>query len=453
MKSLQKIIHPDLLNGSIIKSLLAFLLPIIISQVFQQLYNAADTVIVGHYLHENSLAAIGASASLFELLVGFGNGFGNGLSIVVARAYGAEKPLIVKKAVATSLLITAGITVLIMVISRIFLIPLLTLLGTPEEIINQSFDYISTVTLFCGVLFAYNLLAGLLRAIGNSFVPLIFLIISSLINILLDVIFITKLSMGVKGTAIATVIAQFISVILCLIYIFNKTKILIPSRKHFIPDARIYRDMLGQGMSMACMGSIVSSGSVIVQSAINGLGTQIIAGHIAARKIFSIVTIPILTLGMASSTFVSQNLGAGKIDRIKKGVRGAKIITSCWTVVLLIVLPLILRPLLQFLTGSTNETILNYATKYIMFMIPFYFVLGGLIVTRNALQGLGSKLLPLISSVIELLGKILFTIFVIPKLGQTGVILCEPLIWCVMFAQLIFVYLRHPVIRSQNKNS
>jgi len=440
--NIKKLIYPDLLNGSIFKSLICFMLPLLISYVFQQLYNAVDTIIVGHYLREESLAAIGASAALVELIVGFGLGIGNGLSIVAARAFGANDKEKLKSVVAASLVITAAITLIIMIVANLLLRPVLHLLGTPDAILEEAYSYISLISIFCGVMFAYNLCAGMLRAIGNSFMPLIFLIISSLMNISLDIVFITKLNFGIKGAAVATVISQGFSVILCLLYICKFTKVLIPARKSFKFNGALYRDLIGQGLSMALMGSIVSSGTVILQSAINGFGTFIIAGHIAARKILSFCTLPIFTMGMASSTFVSQNLGAKKFYRIKKGVRCADLVTICWCLMLLIVIPLLIKNLIWFMSGSSNPEVLDYGSKYMIFATPFFSVLAVLIVTRNSLQGLGAKLLPLISSIMELLGKILFTALIIPHLGVRGIILCEPLIWCVMTIQLVYVYVR-----------
>ena len=209
----------DLLKGNILKSLIIFAIPLFISNLFQQLYNTVDIMIVGHFLGDTSLAAIGASSPVYELLVGFALGIGNGLSMVVARSYGADDIKLLRKSVAGSIIIGCFITIIIMAISQLFLMPLLRVLNTPENIIEESYSYISTITIFVGVMFAYNLCAGLLRAIGNSFMPLVFLIISSVLNIGLDILFITKFNMGIKGAAVATVISQVISVILCIIYI------------------------------------------------------------------------------------------------------------------------------------------------------------------------------------------------------------------------------------------
>lgn len=439
--SLKRFVHPDLLHGSIFKAIVLFTLPLFVSYIFQQLYNAADTVIIGRLLDDSALVSIGACTALYELLVGFGIGFGNGLSIVAAKAFGAGEVEKLKKIMAASIVITIFVTVFIMILTAFGLKPIMVLLKTPADRLNEAYSYISVITQFCGVLFAYNLFAGMLRAIGNSFVPLLFLIFSSVLNVILDFAFI-KATGSIRGAAIATVIAQFVSGLLCLIYIFCAAKILVPSFKHFSFDSSLYKDLIGQGLSMAFMGAIVHSGTVILQSAINSLDQMIIAGHLCARKIFTLTNIPIITLGLAASTFVSQNYGAGQIERIRKGVRISIFITIVWTFLLFLPAWFLTEDLIKFITNSTNPILLDYAKKYILFTLPFYLVLGGLIVIRNALQGFGQKILPLISSVIELAGKISFTCLIIPKLGKWGVILCEPLIWCVMLVQLLTVYLR-----------
>jgi putative MATE family efflux protein len=444
MTKLNKIIHPDLLHDNIAKSLLCFALPVLVSYIFQQLYNAVDTIIVGHYLNENSLAAMGACSSIYDLIIGFGTGFGSGMGLVAARAFGAANEERLKKSVAASIVITIAVTLILIALSLLCVKPLLILLKTPSEILEESLSYIIVICIWCGVMFAYNLASGMLRAIGNSFMPLVFLIISAILNIFLDILFITKFNLGIKGAAIATVISQLISALLCLIYIFIKAKILIPSfkKRHFKFEKNIYKELLGQGLSMAFMSSLVSSGTVILQSAINSFGTIIMAGHVSARKIFSITNIPIITLGISSATFVSQNYGAGYIDRIKKGVKLGCTITTVWAILLVIVMPFVVRPLLSFISGSQNAELLDYGQKYLLFAFPFYIVLGVLIVLRNSLQGLGAKILPLGSSLIELLGKIIFTALIIPHLGIWGVILCEPLIWCVMTLHLIYAFVK-----------
>lgn len=439
----------DLLKGNILKSLLIFAIPLFISNLFQQLYNTADTMIVGHFLGDTSLAAIGACSAVYELLIGFALGIGNGMSMVVARSFGAGDERLLKRAVAGSLIIGAGITVVIMIISCIFLYPLLEVLHTPEEIIEESYSYIFVIVMCVGVMFAYNLLAGLLRAIGNSVMPLVFLVISSVVNIGLDILFITQFSMGIRGAAVATVIAQGFSSLLCLIYILWKAKILIPQKEHFRIEGRLYKELAGQGLSMGVMVAIVSAGTVILQFAINELGYLIIAGHTAARKLNSFCTMPLMTMALATSTFVSQNRGANQRERIIKAVRYSNWISVLWAAVITVILFFAAPVLVKFLSGSSEAVVIENGAMYLRINAPFYSVLGILLTMRNSLQGIGKKIVPLISSVIELVGKIVFVIFFIPILGYFGVIICEPIIWCLMCAQLVFTFYTDSYIRGK----
>ena len=439
----KRLIYPDLLNGSIFKSILFFMLPISTSHLFQQLYNTTDTIIVGYFLHENSLAAIGACAAVFEIIMNLGNGFGTGCSIVIARAFGSDDREYLKRAVAASVLIITVVSGLLTISCVLFLRPILTALKTPSIILEEAVSYISIIGIFCGVLFAYNLCAGMLRAVGNSFMPLLFLMVSSLLNVALDIVLITRFGMGVAGTAVATVIAQGVSVVLCILYTLKGAKVLIPSAASFRlrGAGRLYKDLIGQGLSMALMLSIVGSGTLILQSAINTFGTYIIAGHIAARKIFSLSTVFISSVGMTSATFVSQNYGAQNLTRIKKGVKIAVLMTVCYGIALTVLSPFIIRQVFEFVSGSKNPQLLAYGTRYLQFAFPFYAALGPLVVFRNSLQGIGAKLLPLVSSVVELSGKILFTVILIPNLGVLGIMLCEPLIWCAMAFQLVWAFI------------
>lgn len=451
-KHIKNFINPDLIHGGIFKSIFCFMIPIMVSYLFQQLYNTADTVIVGHFLQEKSLAAIGSCTPVFDLMLTIGNGFGTGCSIVIARAYGSGDRNYLKRSIAASIFIVIVISILLTVAGFFCLRPILNALKTPSSIIEESMSYITLVASFCGILFAYNLCAGMLRAIGNSFMPLVFLIISSLLNILLDILFITKLNTGVAGTAAATVIAQGFSVILCIIYILKGAKILVPSSVHFkfTGAARLYKELIGQGLSMALMMSIVCSGTIVLQSAINGFQTYIIAGHIAARKIFSLITVALFSIGMAASTFVSQNYGAGNVDRVKKGVNISVFMSMAYSFILTVLSPLIIPPVFAFVSGSKNEQVLEYGIRYLKFAFPFFIVLGPLVILRNSLQGLGAKILPLVSSFVELAGKILFTLFIIPKIGILGIILCEPLIWCFMTVQLVWAFAAK--LKNLNKN-
>lgn len=432
----------DLTKGNIFKSLMVFMIPILLANIFQQLYNTADTMIVGHYLGDNALAAMGATASVFELLVGFANGVGNGYSVVIARFIGARDNIRVKKAVATGIILTAILSLIIMGLSISILRPLMTLLNTPKEIFEVAYGYLFTVCIFVAVTAFYNLSGGILRAKGNSFIPLIMLFISSVLNIILDIIFIGYIHMGVKGAAIATVIAQFVSAVLCITYILVKEKDILPDKEHFIYDKDIYKDMIAQGLSMGLMMSIVSMGTVILSGAINKLGKDIIASYISARKIMSLGLIIISTLASSLTTFVSQNLGAKEYHRINDGIKISTGISIIWSLIMIIVLYAVADKLIYMISSSDNMTVINNGSMYLKISCLFYPPLAVLCNLRCALQGLGKKIIPLISSVIELLGKIVFVIFIVPVYGFMGVIMCEPVIWIFMMFELLWAYLK-----------
>ena len=437
----------DLIHGPIFKNLILFAIPIFISNLFQQMYNAADAMIVGNVLGDTSLAAVGACGSIYELLVGFGIGIGNGLAIVTARAYGAEDAAKVKKTVAGAIVIGLAASAIITAAGLIFLYPLLEALDTPPEIIEEAYSYIRPIAQYVVVMFAYNLCAALLRAVGNSVMPLIFLIFSSCLNIGLDYAFVAG-GMGVKGAAMATVLSQAVSVVLCIFYIARRVKHLVPGREHFAIEKGLYREMITQGLSMGLMSSIVSAGSVILQYGINGLGTLVIAGHTAARKLFTFTDMPVIAMATAGSTFVSQNRGADKPERIRRGMRQIWLFGFGTAVVMTALMWVGADVLVRLVSGSSEPVVVENGARYLCWTAPFYSVLGVLLATRYALQSLGQKILPLISSGIELVGKILFMLLLIPRFGYDAVILCEPVIWCFMCAQLLWSYWHDPYIKG-----
>lgn len=441
----------DLIHGPIFQSLMIFALPLLVSNIFQQLYNTVDTMVVGNYLGDVSLAAIGACTSIYDLLVGFALGIGNGLAIVTARSFGSQDKELLKKSVASSLVIGVMVSLALTIIGMTFLYPLLEILNTPLDIIQEAYSYISVIVLFIFVMFAYNLCAGLMRAIGNSVMPLVFLIVSSLLNVVLDILFITQFHMGIQGAAVATVISQGVSVVLCIIYIFKKTQILLPSKKHFQIDKELYKELLGQGFSMGFMSSIVSAGSVILQYGINNLGYLIIAGHTAARKLYMFFNMPFTAMALGISTFVSQNRGANQRERIQKAMKYAYIYDVIMAAIVTIIILIFGSSLVKLISGSSESIVLDNGTLYLMIVGPFYAILGILMQTRYALQGLGQKLLPLVSSVIEFIGKIIFVFVFIPQFEYMAVIFCEPVIWCVMCLQLVYSLYTNPYMKGQQE--
>ena len=439
--------NTDLIHGSIMKSIIVFSIPLFISYLFQTFYNTADTFIIGRFLGDTSLAAIGSVGAIYELLIGFANGIGTGLTLVTSRYFGSGDRKMLRKSVAGTLMIGFFFALVIAFSGYVLIDPLMSILKTPEDIYFEARSYIVIIISYSVFIFAYNLFSGVLRAVGDSFRPLVFLIISSLINIVLDYFFIAQLKMGVEGAAIATVIAQGISAVLCLIYISVKRKELIPDIADFRIGKELFTEMTLQGLSMGFMSSVVSLGSVILQYGINGLGTLTIAAHQAGRKVYNITMMPMLGISLAMPTFVGQNAGAGEYGRIKKALIYTYIIDAIMALFITVLTFIFGRQLVAFVSGSNKELVLNNAYYYILVAAPFFGVLGPLLTTRNSLQALGEKFVPLISSFIECAGKIVFCFVFIPLFGYNAVIFCEPLIWCVMTVQLVYTIMNLDVIK------
>lgn len=444
----QNIFKVDLLNGPLFKSIVLFSLPLFISQLFQTLYSAFDTLLVGNILGDSSLAAVGSSVSIFDLLNGLSTGLGVGLTIVVSRCFGTNDERKLKNSIFSCLVIGLFSAIFITVISLVFLKPLLTLLNTPAEIFDEAYSYIVIIVAGLSLMFAYNLGSSLLRAIGDSFVPLLFLVFSSVLNIILDYILMAKFHTGVKGAAIATIFSQGISALLCFIYIIKYRKILIPAKEDLYIQKDLFLDMLGQGISMGLMNSIVCVGSVILQYGINGLGQVYIAAQNAARRCYCIMMLPVIGIGLAAPTFVGQNAGAGNFKRIREGLKMMYICDIIFSVIVFIFTLFFAKPMLRLITGSSNQIIIDSGARYVIVAAAFFGVLGILIQSRSALQGLGAKLTPLISSTMEFVGKILFCFVFVPLFKYEAIIWCEPIIWCFMTVQLLFTLWNTPNIKN-----
>ena len=432
----------DLIHGPILPSLVSFAFPILLSNIFQQLYNTADVLIVGRFLGQESLAAVGATTAIFDLIVGFTLGVGNGMGIVIARYYGARDFTKIKEAVAATWILGALLSVVVMLLGFLGLYSLLQYLDTPAEILPQSYQYISMIVTCVGVSFAYNLFAGLLRSIGDSLAALGFLIFSALVNVVLDLYFITQ------SAGLATIISQGLSAVLCFYYIRKSVPELLPQLKHFKWDKTLYADLLEQGLAMGLMSSIVSIGSVILQSSVNTFGAVIISAQTAARRIMAFALLPMTAISASMTTFASQNLGAKRPDRIVQGLRIGSRLSMSWAVFVCVFLFFASPALVSFLASSTDSYLVENGSLYLQISSVFYPILSLLLIYRNCLQGLGQKVLPLVSSFIELIGKIAFVVLIIPWAGYKGVILCEPLIWVAMTIQLYFSLFRHPLIKE-----
>lgn len=427
----------DMTKGNPLKIIFLFSLPILFGNLFQQFYNLVDTIMVGKILGVDALAAMGAAAPLFGLVMSLAIGLVMGFSIQVAQCFGAQDEAGMRESIANMLVLSLLCGCLITICFLFLTEPMLEVLGTPEDLMDRSRTYL--MVLFGGTLITimYNFGACVLRAVGNSFVPLCILVISSLINIALDYLLIAIFHVGIAGAAIATLIAQGISVILCLLYMLYVYPFLIPKRKDFAWKGHRIHDQLGMGISMALMNSIVSIGSVVLQSAVNSLGSTIIAGHTAARKISEVFMQPVGSLGMAATTFASQNFGAKQFTRIREGVKQTVMLGGIVSLAVLVVSWTGIDMLIAMFVDGSETEVVDTATYYLRINSIFYLALVIVITYRNVLQGFGQKAIPIFTSVLEMVVKLVATFTLAPLLGYAGIAISEPIAWVLM---AIFLY-------------
>ena len=439
-----------LTEGNPVKLIVLFAIPIFLGNLFQILYSLIDTKIVGSTLGETALASVGSVSTLYNLLTGFFNGLTLGFSVVTARFYGSGEEKALKKNIAGAITLGFGTAVVLITLTAVFLKPILRLLQVPAEQFDMSYSYIVVLVWGMFITLAYNLCANTLRAIGDSVTPLIYLVISSLVNVGLDYFFILNLHLGVAGAAYATVIAQFLSVVLCLIRIYRGFPILHVGREDFQFDREQLWQLYQNGLSMGLMSSLVNFGTVVLQSGINQLGTSIIVAHTAARKVFEIWNLPISVMGSAMATYCGQNYGAGKYGRIREGIKGALGLGAVWAVAVFIMAHTISPYLIRFIASSDSPEIIYWGRKYLEYDMSFIILCVGIVVLRNSMQGFGDYKTPVFSSFIELMGKVVFTFTFVRFFGYWGIIWTEPVIWVLMLIPLIIQTWRNPVIHSQD---
>ena len=427
----------DLTREKPIKVIINFAIPICMGSLFQLFYSLVDTRIVGSTLGLDALAAVGATTTLNSLVVGFLIGLTGGFSVITAQSFGAGNHNRVRKSVAAALILGLVVSIFLTIVSICGLNHILTWLNMPEEHYEQGYSYIVIILAGMTASMLYNICASILRAIGDTITPLCFLIFSTVLNIFLDYGLILGLHMGVAGAAAATVLSQMAAFILCAVYMWKKYDFLRIEKNDLKVDKTMIKALLTSGLSMGFMQSLVSLGTVSLQSAINTFGTNIIVAHSAARKITELFMLPFSVLGMTMTTYCGQNLGAGRIDRIKQGIRDALLMAWGWCVLVVLASYTIAPFLVQAVTAATEEEVIFTASLYLRVDTVLYFVTAVITVFRNALQGIGDCVVPVISSFIELAGKVLIVIFLTPYLAYWGIILAEPIVWVLMVIPLI----------------
>lgn len=430
----------DLTQGNVAKLLLFFAFPTLLSNVFQQFYNLADTAIAGHILGDNALVAIGASSTVNSLVLSFAWGLNGGFGIIIAQCFGAKDFKKLKKSVAISLSINVLFSLIVCIFGIFMSLPMLQALNTPAARLNEANSYISVILVFIIVPMLYNLEAVILRSLGDSKTPLYFLIFSSVLNIILDYVLIKFTHMGVKGAAVATVLAQLLSVILCFVVILKNFKIIRLKKNDFHFSASLFKNMMSAGMAMAVMNSIFSIGSIIMQGSINALGEDVIAAHLGSRKVAEMFMQPLVTIGTACSTFVGQNYGALKIGRIKASIKYSTIYSLIWSVFTFFILWFFGGQIARLVTGSASQVVFDNTQMYLRINAPFYFVLGLLFTLRFSIQSVDRKMPPIISSSMELASKIAAAYLFIPLWGYLGACIAEPLSWTLGAIYLLFVF-------------
>ena len=426
-----------LTEGTPWKQILLFSIPIFWGNVFQLLYSLVDTKIVGSTLGTEALAAVGSVSTLHTLMTGFLNGLTLGFSLITAMCFGAKNRKRLKKTFAAAISLGVLTTLALVLMLMIFLHPVLNLLHVPQAQFEMAYAYISVLIVGLFATLFYNLCANTLRAIGDALTPLIFLIVATVSNIGLDYLFILGFQMGVQGAAYATVLAQLLSVVLCLIRIFRKFPILHIQKEDFRFDRELMAEMYKSGLSMGLMSCLVGIGTILLQSAINTLGTTVIVAHTAARKVFELVSLPNSVLGSAMATYCGQNYGARRFDRIRQGIRASLIIAAVWAVVVFLICHTIEGKLIQFVASTTNPDVIYWGSTYLKVDMSFIVICGVIVILRNSMQGFGDRVIPVFSSCIELAGKIIFAFVFAPMFAYWGIIWAEPMVWIAMVIPLI----------------
>ena len=436
MKSAQN----DMTVGNPMKIIFGFTLPIFIGNVFQQFYNMADAVIVGKFVGNKALAAVGSTGTIMFLIYGFVVGMTAGFTVLTAQKFGAGDMKGMRKTVAGAGILSFVVGALLTILFMAFMKPLLILMYTPSDIFADAYSYIMIVSGGILAQMLYNLLSSILRALGNSKLPLVFLIISALLNIVLDLVFIVGFGMGAKGAAVATVIAQGVSGILCLFYIIAKIPILHLKREDLDVGSTIYKNQLRIGVPMALQYSITAIGTMMVQSSLNILGSTLVAAYTAAGKIEQVVTQAYVAMGTTMATYAAQNMGAGSVKRIREGFKACTVIGVVYSFVAAGFIMTVGKYMTYLFVSEDVDIIMNSVDIYLKCIGIFFIPLAVVNIYRNGIQGLGYGLLPMMAGVAELIGRGVVAVIAGAKRSYPGVCLAGPAAWVLAGGLLIVMY-------------
>ena len=431
-----------LTTGSPWRVILAFSVPLLIGNVVQQLYQFADAVVVGRHLGVDALAAVGATGSLLFLLLGFAWGLTTGFAIPTAQAFGAGDHAAVRRSVASGTILTLATSLLLTVVAPPLAGPLLELLQTPPELVADATVFAQISFLGAGAMMAFNYLAAIIRAIGDSRTPLVFLTIACGLNVALVLLMVGVFEWGVAGAAFATVVSQAVSVILCLEYVRRRVPVLHVRRL----DWRVTRADLAEhvrlGLPMGFQASIIAIGAIVVQVALNELGADAVAAYTAASRVDGLAVALLQSLGLAASMYAAQNIGARRPDRVRRGVVQGVGMALIAAVALGTLLVLFGAPLVRLFVGDGATEVVHLAALMLIVNGVSYSALGVLFILRGSLQGLGSIVIPTVTGVVELVMRVGAAIVLGQAFGFVGVALSNPLAWIGACVILVPAYLR-----------
>jgi len=419
----------DMTNGSPSKHILGFAVPMLFGMLFQQFYNLVDTIIVGKTLGVEALAGVGATGSINFMIIGFCMGVCNGFVIPVAQCFGAKKPADLRKYVFNGYICSIVFAILLTLASVIFCRRILIIMNTPADIIDHAYNYIVVIFIGIPTVFLYNMVSGVIRSLGDSKTPVVFLVLSSIINVVLDFFLILVCKMGVAGAGWATVTSQLISGLTCLIYMYKKYDILKGDKSERVLDRRFITNLCMNGVPMGLQYSITAIGSTILQAAVNTLGSTYVAAMTAGSKMFNFTCCPFDALGSTMATYAGQNVGAAKIKRLGQGVRSAMIIGSVYSVLSLIALYFTTDYIALLFVNASETTIIALTRQFILASACFYIPLTGVNVVRFCIQGMGFSVFAISAGILEMIGRAFAAIILIPSIGFMGACLASPIAW------------------------
>lgn len=419
----------DLTSGNPLKLILSFTIPLALGALFQQCFSVVDAVIVGKCIGVDALASVGATNSLNFLIIGLVTGSCCGMGIPISHAFGAKDWSNLRRYVFNAVYVCIFLAVILTVLTGVFTKDILLLIRTPENILKGAQDYIGTIFYGIAGIFLYQMSACIIRALGDSRTPVFFLVLACLINVVLDLVFILVFKMGVFGAALATVIAQTLSGLACLVYILRSLYILKPEKGEAALSGRHLRDLFVMGVPMGLQYTITAVGSVVLQSAVNSLGSGVVAAVAAATKVSIFFTCILESLGTAMATFVGQNLGARQYGRIRSGMGSALIIGTLYSLLAFVVLKLTAGTLVQMFVDGSETAVIEQAATFLGWNSLFYITLGPIFLYRFGLQGLGYSGFSMFAGVAEMVARIAVAFGLVPVLGFLGVCLANPVAW------------------------